>query len=55
MKVIVDSLIDPEKLQILAQNMSDEQFAKLLNELSPKDLKDIIHKLPYEKVISVVG
>ncbi|MCM1002647.1 magnesium transporter MgtE N-terminal domain-containing protein [Wolbachia pipientis] len=54
-KVIIDSLIDPEKLQILAQNMSDEQFAKLLNELSPKDLKDIIHKLPYEKVISVVG
>lgn len=54
-KVIIGSLIDPKKLQILAQNMSDEQFAKLLNELSSKDLKDIIHKLPYEKVISVVG
>ncbi|MDG7056976.1 MAG: hypothetical protein LKM43_02400 [Wolbachia endosymbiont of Penenirmus auritus] len=54
-KVIIDSLIDPKKLQILAHNISDEQFAELLNSLDAEELKDIIHKLPYEKVISVVG
>ncbi|MCM1000938.1 MAG: hypothetical protein KTV72_01180, partial [Wolbachia endosymbiont of Melophagus ovinus] len=54
-KVIIDSLIDPEKLRIFAHNMSDEQFAELLNSLDAEELKDIIHKLPYEKVISVFG
>ncbi|MGL9717126.1 MAG: magnesium transporter MgtE N-terminal domain-containing protein [Wolbachia sp.] len=55
-KVIIDSLItNPEKLQTFAHNMSDQQFAKLLNELNTESLKDIIHKLPYEKVTAVVG
>ncbi|WP_225536825.1 hypothetical protein [Wolbachia endosymbiont of Mansonella ozzardi] len=33
--------------------MPDQLFAELLNNLDAKKLKDIIHKLPYEKVISV--
>ncbi|QOD38791.1 magnesium transporter MgtE N-terminal domain-containing protein [Candidatus Wolbachia massiliensis] len=54
--IIIKSLANnPEKLQIFAHNMSDQQFAELLNNLNAEELKDIIHKLPYEKVAAVVG
>ncbi|WP_265017025.1 hypothetical protein [Wolbachia endosymbiont (group B) of Endotricha flammealis] len=35
--------------------MSNEQFKELLDNLGAEELKDIIHKLPHEKVISVIG
>lgn len=55
-QMIIKSLADnPEKLQAFAHNMPDQQFAKLLNELNAESLKDIIHKLPYEKVTAVIG
>ncbi|MGL9702296.1 hypothetical protein [Wolbachia endosymbiont of Cimex lectularius] len=54
-KLIIDSLTDSEKLQIFAHNISEQLFAELLNNLDTKELKDIIHKLPYEKVTTVIG
>lgn len=35
--------------------MSNEQFKELLDNLGAGELKDIIHKLPHEKVMSVIG
>ncbi|MGL9761834.1 MAG: hypothetical protein ACR5LB_06590 [Wolbachia sp.] len=54
-KLIIDSLTDSEKLQIFAHNMPEQLFAELLNNLDAKELKDIINKLPYEKVTTVIG
>lgn len=55
-QMIIESLADdPVRLQAFAHNMPDQQFAKLLNELNAESLKDIIHKLPYEKVTAVIG
>ncbi|MGX9891884.1 MgtE intracellular N domain protein [Wolbachia endosymbiont of Protocalliphora sialia] len=55
-QIIIKSLADnPEKLQAFARNMSNEQFKELLDNLGAGELKDIIHKLPHEKVISVIG
>lgn len=45
----------PEKLQAFAHSMSNEQFKELLDNVDAEELKDIIHKLPHEKVISVIG
>ncbi len=55
-KIIIKSLVDnPEKLQAFAHNMSNEQFKELLDNVGAEELKDIIHKLPYEKVTAVIG
>lgn len=55
-QIIIKSLVDnPEKLQAFANSMSHEQFKELLDNLGAEELKDIIHKLPHEKVISVIG
>lgn len=55
-QIIIKSLAgNPEKLQTFANNMSDQQFSELLNQLNVEDLKDVIHKLPYEKVTAVIG
>ncbi|MBS9531460.1 MULTISPECIES: magnesium and cobalt transport protein CorA [unclassified Wolbachia] len=55
-QIIIKSLADnPDKLQAFARNMSNEQFKELLDNLGAGELKDIIHKLPHEKVISVIG
>ncbi|WP_065094378.1 MULTISPECIES: magnesium transporter MgtE N-terminal domain-containing protein [unclassified Wolbachia] len=55
-QVIIKSLADnPEKLQAFAHNMSNEQFKELLDNIGAEELKDIIHKLPYEKVTAVIG
>ncbi len=35
--------------------MSNEQFKELLDNVGAEELKDIIHKLPYEKVTAVIG
>ncbi|OAM05703.1 MAG: hypothetical protein TV41_04710 [Wolbachia endosymbiont of Dactylopius coccus] len=35
--------------------MSNEQFKELLDNVDAEELKDIIHKLPYEKVTAVIG
>ncbi|MGL9689168.1 MAG: hypothetical protein ACR5K6_05570 [Wolbachia sp.] len=35
--------------------MPEQLFAELLNNLDAKELKDIIHKLSYEKVTTVIG
>ncbi len=35
--------------------MSNEQFKELLDNIGAEELKDIIHKLPYEKVTAVIG
>ncbi|MGL9682239.1 MAG: hypothetical protein ACR5K2_04785 [Wolbachia sp.] len=35
--------------------MSEQLFAELLNNLDVKELNDIINKLPYEKVTTVIG
>jgi hypothetical protein len=42
-------------LQIFARNIPDQLFAELLDNLDAKELKDIIHKLPYEKVTAVIS
>ncbi|WP_375604136.1 MgtE intracellular N domain protein [Wolbachia endosymbiont of Anurida maritima] len=55
-QIIIKSLVDnPDKLQAFARNMSNEQFKELLDNVGAEELKDIIHKLPHEKVISVIG
>lgn len=55
-QIIIKSLADnPEKLQAFARNMSNEQFKELLDNVGAEELKDIIHKLPYEKVTAVIG
>jgi len=55
-QMVVKSLANNlEKLQAFAHGMSHEQFTKLLDNLGAGELKDIIHKLPHEKVISVIG
>ncbi len=55
-QIIIKSLVDnPEKLQAFARNMSNEQFKELLDNVGAEELKDIIHKLPYEKVTAVIG
>ncbi|WP_265041772.1 magnesium transporter [Wolbachia endosymbiont (group B) of Melanostoma mellinum] len=55
-QMVIKSLVDkPEKLQAFAHNMSREQFKELLDNVDAEELKDIIHKLPHEKVISVIG
>ncbi|WP_250296232.1 magnesium transporter [Wolbachia endosymbiont of Oedothorax gibbosus] len=55
-QMIIKSLADnPEKLQAFARNMSNEQFKELLDNVGAEELKDIIHKLPYEKVTAVIG
>ncbi|WP_264723160.1 magnesium transporter MgtE N-terminal domain-containing protein [Wolbachia endosymbiont (group A) of Sphecodes monilicornis] len=55
-QVIIKSLVNnPEKLQAFARNMSNEQFKELLDNVGAEELKDIIHKLPYEKVTAVIG
>ncbi len=55
-QIIIKSLVDnPEKLQAFARNMSNEQFKELLDNIGAEELKDIIHKLPYEKVTAVIG
>ncbi|WP_353276699.1 magnesium transporter MgtE N-terminal domain-containing protein [Wolbachia endosymbiont (group B) of Villa cingulata] len=55
-QMVVKSLANnPEKLKAFAHSMSHEQFKELLDNVDVKDLKDIIHKLPHEKVISVIG
>lgn len=35
--------------------MSNEQFKALLDNIDANELKDIIHKLPYEKVTAVIS
>ncbi len=55
-QIIIKSLVDnPDKLQAFARNMSNEQFKELLDNVGAEELKDIIHKLPYEKVTAVIG
>ncbi|WP_410542039.1 magnesium transporter MgtE N-terminal domain-containing protein [Wolbachia endosymbiont (group A) of Pogonocherus hispidulus] len=55
-QIIIKSLANnPEKLQAFARNMSNEQFKELLDNVGAEELKDIIHKLPYEKVTAVIG
>lgn len=55
-QIIIKSLVDnPDKLQAFARNMSNEQFKELLDNIGAEELKDIIHKLPYEKVTAVIG
>ncbi|WP_265032270.1 magnesium transporter [Wolbachia endosymbiont (group B) of Apotomis turbidana] len=55
-QMVVKSLANnPEKLKAFALSMSNEQFKELLDNLGAEELKDIIHKLPHEKVISVIG
>ncbi|WP_264682703.1 MULTISPECIES: MgtE intracellular N domain protein [unclassified Wolbachia] len=55
-QMVVKSLANnPEKLKAFAHSMSNEQFKELLDNLGAEELKDIIHKLPHEKVISVIG
>ncbi len=55
-QIIIKSLVDnPDKLQAFARNMSNEQFKELLDNIGTEELKDIIHKLPYEKVTAVIG
>lgn len=55
-QIIIKSLANnPEKLQAFAHNMSNEQFKELLDNVGAEELKDIIHKLPYEKVTAVIG
>lgn len=55
-QIIIKSLVDnPDKLQAFARNMSNEQFKELLDTIGAEELKDIIHKLPYEKVTAVIG
>ncbi|GFR17270.1 mgtE_N domain-containing protein [Trichonephila clavata] len=55
-QIIIKSLVNnPEKLQAFARNMSNEQFKELLDNVGAEELKDIIHKLPYEKVTAVIG
>ncbi|BET33134.1 MULTISPECIES: MgtE intracellular N domain protein [Wolbachia] len=55
-QIIIKSLADnPDKLQAFAHSMSNEQFKELLDNVDAEELKDIIHKLPHEKVMSVIG
>ncbi len=55
-QMVIKSLVDkPEKLQAFAHSMSNEQFKELLDNVGAEELKDIIHKLPYEKVTAVIG
>lgn len=55
-QMVVKSLANnPEKLQAFAHSMSDKQFTELLDNVGAEELKDIIHKLPYEKVTAVIG
>ncbi|MCX3065594.1 magnesium transporter MgtE N-terminal domain-containing protein [Wolbachia endosymbiont of Drosophila pseudotakahashii] len=55
-QIIIKSLVDnPDKLQAFARNMSNEQFKELLDNVGAEELKDIIHKLAYEKVTAVIG
>ncbi|WP_425386356.1 magnesium transporter MgtE N-terminal domain-containing protein [Wolbachia endosymbiont (group A) of Barypeithes pellucidus] len=55
-QIIIKSLADnPDKLQAFARNMSNERFKELLDNVGAEELKDIIHKLPYEKVTAVIG
>ncbi|WP_250294907.1 magnesium transporter MgtE N-terminal domain-containing protein [Wolbachia endosymbiont of Oedothorax gibbosus] len=55
-QIIIKSLVDnPDKLQAFARNISNEQFKELLDNVGAEELKDIIHKLPYEKVTAVIG
>ncbi|GFR00005.1 mgtE intracellular N domain protein [Trichonephila clavata] len=55
-QIIIKSLVDnPEKLQAFARNMSNKQFKELLDNVGAEELKEIIHKLPYEKVTAVIG
>ncbi|MDE5061324.1 MULTISPECIES: magnesium transporter MgtE N-terminal domain-containing protein [Wolbachia] len=55
-QTIIKSLADnPGKLQAFARNLSNEQFKALLDNIDANELKDIIHKLPYEKVTAVIG
>ncbi len=55
-QIIIKSLADnPDKLQAFARNMSNEQFKELLDNVGVEELKEIIHKLPYEKVTAVIG
>lgn len=55
-QIIIKSLVDnPDKLQAFARNMSNEQFKELLDNVGAEELKEIIHKLPYEKVTAVIG
>lgn len=55
-QIIIKSLANnPEKLQAFARNISNEQFKELLDNVGAEELKDIIHKLPYEKVTAVIG
>ncbi|AZU37609.1 MgtE intracellular N domain protein [Wolbachia endosymbiont of Bemisia tabaci] len=55
-QMVVKSLANnPEKLKAFALSMSNEQFKELLDNVDAEELKDIIHKLPYEKVTAVIG
>ena len=55
-QMVVKSLANnSEKLQAFAHSMSNEQFKELLDNVDAEELKDIIHKLPHEKVMSVIG
>lgn len=55
-QTIIKSLADnPGKLQAFARNMSNKQFKELLDNVGAEELKEIIHKLPYEKVTAVIG
>ncbi|UPA55292.1 MgtE intracellular N domain protein [Wolbachia pipientis] len=55
-QTIIEALANnPEKLQAFAHSMSNKQFKELLDNVDAEELKDIIHKLPHEKVISVIG
>lgn len=55
-QMVVKSLVNnPEKLKAFAHSMSHEQFKELLDNLGAGELRDIIHKLPYEKILSVIG
>ncbi|WP_265022822.1 magnesium transporter [Wolbachia endosymbiont (group B) of Ischnura elegans] len=55
-QMVIKSLANnPEKLQAFAHSMSNEQFKELLDNIGAEELKDIIHKLPYEKVTAVIG
>uniref|UniRef100_A0A3B0JGB4 MgtE intracellular N domain protein n=1 Tax=Wolbachia endosymbiont of Aleurodicus dispersus TaxID=1288877 RepID=A0A3B0JGB4_9RICK len=55
-QMVVKSLVNnPEKLKSFAHGMSHEQFTELLDNLGAGELRDIIHKLPYEKILSVIG
>ncbi|WP_353289098.1 MgtE intracellular N domain protein [Wolbachia endosymbiont (group A) of Pogonocherus hispidulus] len=55
-QMVIKSLANnPDKLQAFARNMSNEQFKELLDNIGAEELKDIIHKLPYEKVTAVIG